>query len=144
MQRKGLHKMVHLVVSYKLKPPICCDFYRANNTPHAPPPPPPPWTSGWHLPLGLKVIFIPILVHKCGIYIFARRKCSVVSYSLHMLHWSLVTVSFEFFTVCTKLAEMAILYSKDLTTAKKVTSSRARPGARDYCWIRSPMPNHMS
>ena len=27
--------------------------------------------------------------------------------------------SFEFFTVCTKLAEMAILYSKDLTTAKK-------------------------
>ena len=25
----------------------------------------------------------------------------------------------EFFTVCTKLAEMAILYSKDLTTAKK-------------------------
>ena len=26
---------------------------------------------------------------------------------------------FEFFTVCTKLAEMAILYSKDLTTVKK-------------------------
>ena len=26
---------------------------------------------------------------------------------------------FEFFTVCTKLAERAILYSKDLTTAKK-------------------------
>ena len=26
---------------------------------------------------------------------------------------------FEFFTVCTKLAEMAILYSKELTTAKK-------------------------
>ena len=26
---------------------------------------------------------------------------------------------FEFFTVCTKFAEMAILYSKDLTTAKK-------------------------
>ena len=26
----------------------------------------------------------------------------------------------EFFTVCTKLAEMAILYSKDLTTAKKL------------------------
>ena len=25
----------------------------------------------------------------------------------------------EFFTVCTKLAEMEILYSKDLTTAKK-------------------------
>ena len=39
----------------------------------------------------------------------------------------------EFFTVCTKLAEMAILYSKDLTTAKKkVTSSGARPDATDY------------
>ena len=50
----------------------------------------------------------------------------------------------EFFTVCTKLAEMAILYSKDLTTAKKVTSSGARPGARDYYWFRSPMPNHMN
>ena len=33
----------------------------------------------------------------------------------------------EFFTVCTKLAEMALLYSKELTTAKKVTSSGARP-----------------
>ena len=30
------------------------------------------------------------------------------------------------------LAEMAILYSKDLTTAKKVNSSGARPDARDY------------
>ena len=29
------------------------------------------------------------------------------------------TPSVEFFTVCTKLAEMAILYSKDLTKAKK-------------------------
>ena len=28
-------------------------------------------------------------------------------------------LTFQFFTVCTKLAEMAILYSKDLTTAKK-------------------------
>ena len=31
----------------------------------------------------------------------------------------MLTCTFEFFTVCTKLAEMAILYSKDLTTAKK-------------------------
>ena len=30
-----------------------------------------------------------------------------------------VVFAIEFFTVCTKLAEMAILYSKDLTTAKK-------------------------
>ena len=30
-----------------------------------------------------------------------------------------IAMAFEFFTVCTKLAEMAILYSKDLTTAKK-------------------------
>ena len=52
---------------------------------------------------------------------------------------------FEFFTVCTKLAEMAILYSKDLTTTKKkVTSSGARPDATDYYWFRSPVPNHMS
>ena len=53
--------------------------------------------------------------------------------------------TFEFFTVCTKLAEMAILYSKDLTTAKKrVTSSGVRPDATDYYWFRSPMPNQMS
>ena len=39
--------------------------------------------------------------------------------------------SVEFFTVCTKLAEMALLYSKDLTTAKKVTLGGARPDARD-------------
>ena len=29
-------------------------------------------------------------------------------------------LTFEIFTVCTKLAEMAILASKDLTTAKKL------------------------
>ena len=29
------------------------------------------------------------------------------------------SISFVFFTVYTKLAEMALLYSKDLTTAKK-------------------------
>ena len=49
----------------------------------------------------------------------------------------------EFFTVFTKLAEIAILYSKDLKQQKRATSSGA-PGARDYCWFRSPMPNHMS
>ena len=53
--------------------------------------------------------------------------------------------TFEFFTVCTKLTEMAISYSKDLTTAKKiVTSSGARPDATDYYWFWSPVPNHMS
>ena len=31
----------------------------------------------------------------------------------------LSSAAVEFFTVCTKLTEMAILYSKDLTTAKK-------------------------
>ena len=46
----------------------------------------------------------------------------------------------EFFTVCTKLVEMAILYSKDLTTTTNVTSSGARPDARDNYWFRSPMP----
>ena len=48
------------------------------------------------------------------------------------------------FTICTKLVEMALLYLKDLTTAKKVTSSGAQPDARNYFWFRSPMPNHMS
>ena len=38
------------------------------------------------------------------------------------LHGRLVTVSLEFFTVNTKLAEMALLASNDLTTAKEVTS----------------------
>ena len=51
---------------------------------------------------------------------------------------------FEPFTVNIKLAEMAVLASKDLTTAKKVTSGRVRPDARDYYWFRSPMPNQLS
>ena len=50
----------------------------------------------------------------------------------------------EFFTVYAKLSEMALLASKDLTTAKEVTSSGARPDARDYYWFMSPMPNQMS
>ena len=51
---------------------------------------------------------------------------------------------FEPFTVNIKLAEMAVLASKDLTTAKKVTSCRVRPDARDYYWFRSPMSNQLS
>ena len=35
---------------------------------------------------------------------------------------------------------MALLYSRDLTTGKKVTSSGARPDARDYYWFRTPVP----
>ena len=50
----------------------------------------------------------------------------------------------EFFTVCTKLAEMALFYLKELTTATKITSSGTQPDARDYYWFGSPMPNHMS
>ena len=43
------------------------------------------------------------------------------------------SLPFEFFTVYTMLAEMAVLTSKDLTTAK-FTSSGAQPGAREnYC-----------
>ena len=38
---------------------------------------------------------------------------------------------------------MALLYSKDLTIAKKVTSSGAQSDARDYYWFRSPMPNQI-
>ena len=38
----------------------------------------------------------------------------------------------RFFTVNIKLAEIAALASKDLTTSKKVTPSGAWPVARDY------------
>ena len=75
----------------------------------------------------------------------------------HFTEWSAVTINLqwyesslpakftiEFFTVYTKLAEMALLASKDLTTAKNVSSSGARPDARDYYWFRSPVPNQMS
>ena len=48
-------------------------------------------------------------------------------YSLKLQYSKEQRSSFEFFTVCTKLAEMALLASNDLTTAKKVTSSGARP-----------------
>ena len=53
-------------------------------------------------------------------------------------------LAIEFFTVYTKLTEMALLYSKDLTTPKKVTSSGAWLDGRDYYWFGSPMPNHLS
>ena len=63
-------------------------------------------------------------------------------HSQHLFVLSLYVI--EFFTVCTKLAEMAILYSKDLTTAKKVTSSGAQSDTTDYYWFRSPVPKQMS
>ena len=49
-----------------------------------------------------------------------------------MVCWTAAVVSFnpiliEFFTVYTKLAEVALLASMVLTRAKKVTSSDARP-----------------
>ena len=47
--------------------------------------------------------------------------------------------TFELFTVITKLAEMAVLASKDLTAVKKVTSNGARSDANDYCWFKSLM-----
>ena len=41
----------------------------------------------------------------------------------------------EFFIVNTKLAEMAVLASKDLTSAKiSYLQWGARPDARDYYW----------
>ena len=51
---------------------------------------------------------------------------------------------FEIFTVYTKLAEMAILALTGLRTPNKVTSSGARPDARDYYWFMSPTPNQLS
>ena len=55
-----------------------------------------------------------------------------------------LTLLHELFTVNTNLAEIAELASKDLTTAKKVTSSGARLDTRDYYWFRSPMPNQLN
>ena len=69
----------------------------------------------------------PDIKYNC---VFFRQIYSLFIYASKFSHRSHL---YEFFTVCTKLAEMAILYSKDLTTAKKVTSSGARPGVRDYC-----------
>ena len=63
--------------------------------------------------------------------------------SQDVAQWNFLKVTFhvtqpslEFFTVNTKLAEMAILSSKGLTAAKEVTSSRARA---DYHWFKSLM-----
>ena len=47
------------------------------------------------------------------------RECNGTRIMFNILTVSECNMSIEFFTVCTKLAEMAILYSKDLTTAKK-------------------------
>ena len=51
--------------------------------------------------------------------------------------------SLEFFTANTKLVDMTVLASKDLTTAKKVTPSGAQPDSRDYYWFKSPMLNQL-
>ena len=46
---------------------------------------------------------------------------------------------------CTTVAvAVAVLAAKDLTKAKKVTSSGAQPDARDYYWFKSPMLNQLS
>ena len=70
-------------------------------------------------------------------------KCLFQNKSLRSKFEALVVI-IEFFTVYTKLAEMAFLASKDLTTAKKVTSSGAQPDARDYYRFRSPVPYQLS
>ena len=44
---------------------------------------------------------------------------------------------FEFFTVCTN----GIIGINGFNNSKKVTSSGARPDARDFYWLKSPMPN---
>ena len=51
--------------------------------------------------------------------------------------------SVKFFTIKTKLEEIALLASKDLTTAKGITSSGAWPDVSDYYWFKSPMPTPM-
>ena len=72
--------------------------------------------------LSLLVIMLQLL---------SDRLCHCALYSLD---------SFEFFTVCTKLAEMAILYSKDLTTAKE---SYLQWGST-CCYRLLLVPNQMS
>ena len=51
------------------------------------------------------------------------------------------TLPVEFFTFNTKLPEIAMLASKDFTTAAKVTSSGAKP---DDHWISSLMLIYLS
>ena len=68
----------------------------------------------------------------------------MVKIQTHVVFVLDLCIAIKFFTVCTKLAEMAILYSKHLTTAKKVTSSGAQPDDTHYYWFRSPVPNQMS
>ena len=55
-----------------------------------------------------------------------------------------ISETIEFFTVNTKLSEMAVLASKNLTTAKKVTTIEALPDARNYYWFKSSMLNQLS
>ena len=51
---------------------------------------------------------------------------------------------FEFFTVYTKLVEIAVLASRDLKTAKKLPPVGTGPDARDYYSFKSPMPYQLS
>ena len=58
-----------------------------------------------------------------------------------MLDTSMLALTFEFFTVNTKLSDMAILASKDLTAAKKLSPvglDLMITGSRDYYWFKSP------
>ena len=53
----------------------------------------------------------------------------------------------EFFTVNTKLPEMAVLASQDLATVKKlppVGLDLTVTGSKEYYWFKSPMLNQLS
>ena len=66
--------------------------------------------------LAILALLPTLYSHKFTVSLFAKcdvSKCEIRCQSTYLEY------IFEFFTVCTKLAEMAILYSKDLTTAKK-------------------------
>ena len=111
-----------------------------------------PVLATWPLrPLDLHVFWtvpedtVPTNVHTSNYLRHRTVQCGSQLSQWSRSDHSLRTHAVEFFTVCTKLAEMAILYSKDITTAKKrVTSSGAWPDATDYYWFRSPVPNQMS
>ena len=74
----------------------------------------PPWWRlprvGHTLPIWATSILVLLYVLSILMQLFERKKSNFEI---------TITGTIGFFTVCTKFAEMAILYSKDLTTAKK-------------------------
>ena len=71
--------------------------------------------------LGLSIVHEGEIIYTTGYGVknLGRHSVCIILDILSNLRLSFSHETIEFFTVCTKLAEIAILYSKDLTTAKK-------------------------